>query len=319
MYIGTFDNIYKYDADNGEMEIILSHSGKIHDICIHSGEVYFISNAKGLCKVTNGKAIQIAKGNNYSSLTIDNKNNIWLSSRMGNVYKTCDGKNAVLSDDSIAGNLNGDAVGLVRSDGKNRLWVMSRNTLKEYNTDNDGCKIINSKDLPVGSFNALYLEDGGVYIEGTDSVVHLKNTSALSSQNEIKRIALSSYTIDNKHVLMPYGKNSLTIDSRIDNISFFLTCFVYDNAKHITYSCRIDDGNCLELERGSNIFSLSSIPYGTHKLIVKGKDSYGRWSDDFTVTTFVHPRPWYHYAIATAVIIALICLTIWYTRFLFRV
>ena len=314
IYIGTFDNIYKHDAESGEMETILSRSGRIHDICIHSGEVYFISNAKGLCKISGGDVIQLAEGNNYSSLTIDGKNNIWLSNRMGNVYKTHAGKHAALEDDSIAGNLNGDAVDAVRSDGKNRLWIMSRNTLKEYNTENGGCKIINSKDLPVGSFNAIYLEDGGVYLEGTESVVHLNNTSALSSQNEIKRVAVSSYTIDNKHILMPYGSKMLNIESGIDNISFFLTCFVYDNSKHITYSCRIDDGGYHELDRGANIFSLSSIPYGTHNLIVKGKDSYGRWSDDFNVITFVHPRPWFHYVIAIAVILALIGFAIWYMQ-----
>ncbi len=314
VYIGTFDNIYRQDAKGGDAELLVGHAGRIHDICTDSGTVYFISNAKGLCKYSGGHVENIAKGNNFSSLTIDGGRSIWLSNRMGNVYKTRDEQNAILADDSIAGNLNGDAVESVRSDGYGRLWIMSRHSLKEYNTKNGGCKIINSKDLPVGSFNTIYLEEGGICLEGTDGVIHLKNTDALSSQNEIKRVAVTSYTIGSRHELMPYGIKSLDIDSGIDNITFFLTSFVYDNAKHIIYSYRLDNGDYHELDRGANILSLSSIPYGTHTISVKGKDSYGRWSDAFDVVTIIHPRPWYHYALWSAGILAVMGFVVWYAR-----
>ncbi len=314
LYVGTFDNILSINGN--EINEIASNIGRTHDILINeSGIIYFISNQKGLCRISGNTLTQIAEGHNFSSLSSDGSNNIWVSNRFGNVYKIPLKSPKTIVDDSIAGNLNGDAIEMIRCDREKRLWIMSHNTLKEYNTKDGGCKIINSKDLSVGTFKAIYLEDNGIYLEGSDSVAHIRNTDALTSQNEITRISISSYTIDGIHTLMPYECEELHIDSRTSSITFFLTSFVYENSKHITYSYSIDGYEYHELEQGSNNISLSNIPYGTSKLYVKGRDSYGRWSDTYDVTTIIHPRPWWHYFLLILVLSAIIVgLTIYRLR-----
>ena len=312
IYVGTFDNIYSIHDD--ESMIVLSDCGRIHDIVIdNDGTIYFISNSKGLCKIERGKAVQLSEGNSFSSLTIDGRHDLWVSNRLGNVYRLSR-KSHDLEDDSIAGNLNGDAVSQLRSDGKSRLWIMSRNTLKEYNTENGGCKTINSDELSVGSFQAIYIEDNGIYIEGSEGSVHLKNTEALSTENEIRKISVVSYTLDGQHILMPYDGSELTIPSKMDVITFFVSSFVYENAKHISYAYSIDGGEYHEMDRGVNSFTLNNIPYGTHDIYLKGKDSYGRWSDSFKVLSIHHGRPWYHYVLCALLLIVGVLLIIWYRR-----
>ena len=308
-WIGTSRGIYTYHPQNKQLENKANGTGPVHDICFDGKDnVYFVNNANGICTLKKGLPQPLANCSSLSSLTVEGDSMVWAGSKMGNVFRLRIGNNS-LQDDTIAGNMNGDPILKVRADQKGRLWILSANKLKEYSTKSGGCKTITPQQLETGEFITFFIVEEGVKIVGKEKNVIVEETKQLGQERSVSKTALAAYTIDGKHQLST--GDTLHLDSKAHTITLFLTAFVFDNARDITFAYRLNEGEWSELDKGENTLTFQEIPYGTNTIEVKAKDSYGQWSEAKAVVTLMHPRPLYAYlwiplllaAVATAALI----------------
>ena len=293
-WVGTTRGIYTYQPQTKALENKVNGTGPVHDICIGSNDhVFFVNNANGICTFKKGQLQTLAESSGLSSLTTEGDSVLWAGSKMGYVFRFRLGKGEELHDDTIAGNMNGDPILKVRADQKGRLWVLSSNQLKEYSTKTGGCKIITSQQLETGDFLTFYLSEDGVKVIGKSKSATVEETKQLGRERSVSHTAVSSYTLDGAHNILTC--ETLHISSKAHSLTLFLTAFVFDNPRDITFAYRINDDEWSTLDKGENMLTFQQIPYGSSRIEVKAMDNYGQWTDPQVVATLVHPRPWYAY------------------------
>lgn len=313
-WVGTTRGIYKVHSESGNIEEISSDTGPVHDITVcTNGEVFFVNNANGVCKIQNGVISSMAECTSLSGITCEGDSVLWVSSKMGNVFKLKTHGSTSLQDDTIAGNMNGDPVLKVRADQKGRLWILSANKLKEYSTRTGGCKILTPQQLETGEFINLFIEGNGVKVTGKNGSRHVYETRQLGQEKAVSRIAMSAYTLDGRHALN--SSDTINTDGKSHALTLFLTAFTYDVADDITFAYRINGGEWNELDKGENTVTFQSIPYGLCLIEAKAKDNYGKWSEPYTIAHISHPRPWYAYLWIPLILLAVAAIAIFYNMY----
>ena len=290
--IGTSRNIYSYNTSSQHLDTLLAGSGRVHGICSGSdGTIYFVSNSEGVCSLRNGMKSCLAESHSNSGIAIDGDTILYISSKLGNVYRLPLRKPYHLEDDTIAGNMNGDPVLTLVADQCGRLYILSSDLLKEYSPQSGGCRTLASANANVGSFKDIQLADGGVILTGSDGSQFVGETESLGSEGSICRICVSSYTLDGIHSLTT--SDTLSVESRSHSLTLFLTSFTYDQPQSVVFAYRLNGGKWTELSAGDNALTLSPLPYVKTTVEVKARDPYGQWSEPYVVVQIIHPRPWY--------------------------
>lgn len=293
-WIGTTKGIYRYNATNKRLEHVVGDTGPVHDIVpTTDGNAVFVNNANGVCSLSGGQFVCLAPCSGLSSITAEGDSVYWVGSKMGNVYRMAGKPPYTLTDDTIAGNMNGDPILKVRCDGKGRLWILSANSLKEYSTQSGGCKITTAQQMETGQLTDFFVVDKGVKVAGKERTRIVEETRQLGQERSIVRTALSAYSIDGDHHIAT--SDTLPLSSQAHALTLFLTAFVYDDTDNITFAYRIDGNEWHQLDKGDNTITFPTIPYGTSSIEAKAMDSYGQWSEPFLVAVLSHPRPWYAY------------------------
>ena len=290
--IGTSKNIYSYNTSTQKLDTLLVNVGRVHGICTsHDGTIYFVSNSEGVCSVCRGKVSHLADSRSYSGITIDGDTTLYISSKLGNVFRLPLRTPYHLVDDTIAGNLNGDPVLTLVADQRGRLYILSSDLLKEYSPRSGGYRTLSVATAGIGRFSGIQLSDGGVVLTGSDGSKFIEETKSLGSARSIAKVAVSSFTLDGVHsILVP---DTLKLDSSCRALSLFLTSFTYDQPHAIIFAYRQNGGDWAELSAGENVLTLSPLPYGRTVIEVKARDPYGQWTKAYKVMEIVHPRPWY--------------------------
>lgn len=107
---------------------------------------------------------------------------------------------------------------------------------------------------------------------------------------------ITSYIIDGKKKLMPFGEQMLTLPERTDLVEIYLSTLDFDHASQVQFAYRLnEDEKWTELSEGEHVIKLAHLPAGTNHLQVRATDNFGRWSAPATVLTLVRPSAWYEH------------------------
>lgn len=204
---------------------------------------------------------------------------LWFWDKKKNTYKQF----------SFLDGLPSDILYRIEPDAKGRLWISSDNGIICFNPETGTSMIFTTQTgLSHNEFNraSSFLDNKGmIYFGSINGINAFHPDSLLNSQRQvelpIKVISYSKYSskenawVDRTHELQHQAIIELETGDRLINLEFQLLDY---NNKLPVYAYRIEGLDSNWVYTKDNHLSLSGLPYGYHKLVVKGQMSNGLWS-----------------------------------------
>lgn len=300
-YAGTFNDIYRRDKAADAPYKYVTGIGRVHDIAVSKGgDIFFVSNGKGLCRLSGGKAQTLAADKSLCCMAIDNDSVIWAGGNLGQVIrysmarKHCD-------EDSVAGNANGDAVRSVSVDAAGHLWVLSGNYVKEYSPSSHGFRLVESrqKGVEATAFKAMYASGGGAIVGAATCLYFVAHQPAMDKGGRGLKVCATYYEVDGKRTVLSSDRCAIHLERKAKSLRLGLSTFEYERLGKIRIAYCVDDtlGEWTYMPEGQSTIELLSLPGGVSRLYMKAMDAYGRWGEAREVVTIDRDSAWYESAL----------------------
>ncbi|WP_175552602.1 ligand-binding sensor domain-containing protein [Dysgonomonas macrotermitis] len=322
LWIGTSNNLFKYDLRLHALSNVVRDIGIVNDIVVASdGKVFLATEKQGLCIVQPDDTLyNYHKEENFSILTEAPNFIIWAGTQQGNVYYYAPGGKEIVSVTKDCA-LNGDAILAIEADNHGYIWILTDQRIVIYDPVTKSTNVVYNSDPSVlmNNFLSLYKDEKGIiHVGGTDGFCSFPDYDRFNTTNANIPVKLSSIKVNGDVRLTGYSEEVITLQPKEQNIELFFSTPDHLNAKNIRYAFRYNEEkeywNYL-LEGQNNIF-LTGLAKGEYVLYVKATDKNGYWGDN-SIKIVVRRLPaWYEttfaYVIYIFIIIAIICIVLYY-------
>lgn len=316
LWIGTSNNLFRYNQKTKELHKIWENTGFINDITSFNNQnIYLATETNGLlCLSKNNKKTTCKVNENCSHITISPDQKVWIGTQQGNIYCYSPQTNELISKAEECG-LEGSAIIDIEASHSGKIWMMTTQKIIIYDPDKNTFHTIHSSDPTIfmNKFNCLYKEKSGIfYIGGTEGF--LTYPSLLSQENTIKTSKESSLTLTamkvNGHLrVFNYKNEVIKLKPNERNIELFLSTFNPLNAEKIHYAFKYknEGSNWNYLLQGQNNIYLPQIPKGYNEIEVKATDKDGYWTNNsMTIRLYLSPQwyeTWFAYTIYILIVL----------------
>ena len=305
LWVGTDSAIWCYDENKKTKKKIFDKTGVVKRIRIHgkTKKLYFISEKFGVAEgdVNTGKVRILTKGisERFESFDISPVGDICATTEVGSVYlynvkldKIIRTPNATLESN--------DEITDVAFDSNNHLWILTRQYVKEFNTETKTSRYIYASDSDVGLDYLTCLRRVGnrMCIAGAGGYCLVPSSSAIDNKEIDAVPVVTSYVEDGEKHIMPSSLKEIEIEHSVMNVSINFSTFNHLQADRIRYAyCLHTEGTessrWVELPRGHNTAYFVDIKCGKYELEVKATDAYGNWGKPVKCLIIDRLPAWY--------------------------
>lgn len=327
LFIGTEHNLYVLDLAKtaSKPRLIKKDIGSVTQMQIsRDGWVYFTIEANGMGRVrADGRCEQMLRGMILTDVIEDAHRQLWVAGKDGSVYRY-DRRSRKLSEDTLAGNENGDIIYMMEADHKGHIWILSDQRLKEYNPHTRALRVFRctDPDIRMDCFQNICLTDSMICLAGLGGYRMIKPSPQLDgTAAENIRPSLSGYRVNGVLHLAGAGLRTLKIKPSDTNLELLFTAFNITDRDHIRFACKLVgwDKEWRTMPEGANGIQYINLAHGRYKLLLKAADAYGRWSAPVELLTLDRLPAWYETWWFSLIVYALIITVIVYAiRFYMR-
>lgn len=325
LWIGTMNGVFKYNHATNQLVCISEKIGDISDFTqAADGYIWCTVRNRGICRIspnTNKWKIYPYKID-FLTLDVTTDGIIWASTGEGQILSFSSSNPTEYKDYTLQAGLNGDMVDHVKIDRFNHIWIVTPQTIREFNPKNGAVRVYSTQDndilqhrfLPRAVFRDS--QSGDMYFGGIPGIVSFKTSLRLESipQNVVTHIT-DVKVMGNSIWLDPMRqKSSKSIDIQPDeqNITIEFSTLDFQNSRRICYAYRLKgiDKEWVYLPVGKNAAIYNNVKKGNYVFEVKATDANGLWSKH--ITTFeIHRLPawwetWWAYSIYGALLLMLL-------------
>lgn len=322
LWIGTSNNLFKYDLKSHELSNPVKEIGIINDIVVSSdGGVFFATEKQGFCVIRpDNNFFNYKKDEHFSTITEAPDRTIWAGTQQGNVYLYIPEKNEFISVTKACA-LNGDAILAIEADHFGHIWILTDQRIVLYDPTTQSVNVIHNANPSVSMNNFLSLfksQEGVVFVGGTGGFCSFPDYNGFNVIGEGVPVKLSSIKVNGNVKLTGYSKDIITLQPHEQNIELFFTSFDHLNAKNIRYAVRYNDENEYwnYLPEGQNNIFLAGLAKGDYVLEVRATDKNGYWRDNRLKIVIRRLPAWYEttfaYMIYIVFIMAIIGVILYY-------
>ncbi len=262
------------------------------------GQIYFFVKGRGLYRrSSDNKTRLICKDYNVRSMDMSPDGTLWFGTEDGMVYKLPSGSGRAVMQDKAC---NPDKTSIIdiHVDYLRHVWILSDQTVREYNPDNGNVRLFHSQDEDIRVSNFYKLEctgDKNVGIGAAGAYIEIAPLPGLNRIVENKdRVIATSFRLSDSLHIMPQGTDRITLSANSSNLVLHVSVNRQLSSGMIAYAYKLNkDGDWIHLPQGSNTIYLDNIPSGDNTLLLKSADEYGRWSDCVTEITVHHSLHWW--------------------------
>lgn len=327
LFIGTEHNLYLLDLamPSPHPRLIRKGIGSVTQMqTSRDGWVYFTVEANGMGRVrSDGRCEHMLKGMILTDVIEDAHRQLWVAGKDGSVYRY-DRQSQKLSEDTLAGNENGDIIYMMEADHKGHIWILSDQRLKEYNPQTHALRVFRctDPDIRMDCFQNICLTDGMICLAGLGGYRMIKPSPQLDdTAADNLRPSLSGYRVNGVQHLAGAGLRTLEIKPSDTNLELLFTAFNITDRDHMRFACKLVgwDKDWRTMAEGDNSVQYINLAHGRYTLLLRAADAYGRWSMPVELLTVDRLPAWYETWWFSLMVYTLIIATIVYAiRFYMR-
>ena len=325
LWIGTMNGIFMYRHQGQQLVCISEKIGDVSDFCQSAdGYIWCTVRNRGICRISqSGKWQLFPHKKDFLTLDVTTDGTIWATTGEGQLLSFASSNPSVYTDYTLKAGLNGDMVDHVKVDRFNHLWIMTPQTIREFNPKNGAVRVYSTGDddivqhrfLPRAVFRDP--QSGEMFFGGIPGLVSFKTSQRLESIPKDVHACITDIKVMGKSIwLDPQRRktaNSIEISPDEQNITIEFSSLDFNNRARICYAYRLKgvDKDWVYLPVGKNAAIYNKVAKGDYVFEVKATDENGLWSKH--VATFeIHRLPaWWETIWAYIVYLILFVLALW--------
>ena len=322
LWIGTMKGVFKYDHASNRLVCISEKIGDVSDFCQSAdGYVWCTVRNKGICRISpTGKWQLYPHENDFLTLDVTSDGTIWASTGEGQVLAFSLGNVSEYKDYTLQAGLNGDMVDHVKVDRYNHIWLVTPQTIREFNPKNGAVRVYTTGDDDIEQYRflprAVWLDPqgGDMYFGGIPGFLSFKTGMRLESipKNVVPhvtdvKVMGKSIWLDPEREKTSHG---IEIGPDEQNVTIEFSTFDFRNHARICYAYRLKgvDKDWVYLPVGQNAAIYNKVSKGNYTFEVKATDENGLWSK-YVATFEIHRLPawwetWWAYSIYVLLAVA---------------
>ena len=181
-------------------------------------------------------------------------------------------------------------------DAKGNIWIMTNSRLLKFNVDSKRINVYSSVDginvssfiqntcvLSQGSHDMYFGGKGGIVRINPDAVLYAKNAPLSPMVSDVKLNGTSIWLgdFDEDNISLDNQSKVIRLDADAQNIEIDFTTCNYNNAAKLIFAYKLEgvdkEWNYTTAEKVYAYYS--SLPKGSHQLLIKATDANGEWID----------------------------------------
>lgn len=322
LWIGTMNGVYMYDNARQCLYCISDKIGDVSDFCQSAdGYIWCTVRNKGICRISKSHQWKLfPHEHDFLTLDVTSEGTIWASTGEGEVLAFNPANMNEYKDYTLQAGLNGDMVDHVKVDRYNHLWLVTPQTIREFNPKNGAVRVYSTQDDDIVQYRFLPRavfrdpQSGDMYFGGIPGMLAFKTGLRLESIPKNVCPHITDVKVMGKSIwLDPLRKktsSSIDIEPDEQNLIIEFSSLDFRNHSRICYAYRLKgmDKDWVYLPVGKNAAIYNKVGKGDYTFEVKATDENGLWSQH--VTTFeIHRLPawwetWWAYTLYLLLFIA---------------
>lgn len=148
LWIGTMNGIFLYRHQGQQLVCVSEKIGDVSDFCQSAdGYIWCTVRNKGICRISpSGKWQLFPHDKDFLTLDVTTDGTIWATTGEGQLLSFASTNPSVYTDYTLKAGLNGDMVDHVKVDRFNHLWIMTPQTIREFNPGNGAVRVYSTGD-----------------------------------------------------------------------------------------------------------------------------------------------------------------------------
>ncbi len=306
LWIGTSTRLFKYHIPSKKLDVVSGEIGHIADITqTKEGTIWAAVKNEGLCQVNAEFQTRIfPMHKDFVCIDTTSDGKLWIGTAKGEVL-LFDSVNEHLEDYSIACGMKGDIINNILVDEYNHLWIITNQTIKEYNPNNAAYRVFTTRNpdflldrlLP----NAIYYNNKEeAYFGGISGMISISPSQQLEGipeqvKTHITDITIADNSIWNDTIKRDLRNNTLVIAPQDQNIEIAFSSLDFHHLDQVRYAYRMIgvDNEWVYLNEGKNTAFYNKLQKGKYSFQVKATDKHGLWSNKITEITIIRLPYWY--------------------------
>lgn len=325
LWIGTMNGVFRYDDRRRKLEKISEKIGDVSDFAQSAdGYLWCTVRGRGICRIApSGKWKLYPHQLDFLTLDITTDGTIWTSTGEGQILAFASSNPSQYTDYTSQAGMNGDMADHVKVDRFNHVWIVTPQTIREFNPKNGAIRVYSTSDTDIMQHRflprAVYrdIESGDMYFGGIPGMVSFRTSMRLESIPRDVRPRITDVKIAGHSILLAPDRNknhkSIEILPDEQNITIEFSTLDFNNQSHICYAYRLRgvDNDWVYLPVGKNAATYNSLPKGNYVFEVKATDENGLWSKHITQFNINRLPAWWESWWAYIIYIAAALAALW--------
>ncbi len=308
LWIGTMKGVYAYTASDGKIHTVSDDIGDVSDFTqTNDGQIWGTVRNTGLLRISPDMRHSLFPFKmDFLTLDATSDGKLWVSSGEGQVL-TFDINNpsAIEKDYTLAAGLYGDMVDHVKVDRYNHIWIITPQSIREFNPRNSALRVYSTKDrsIPLRRIlpRAVWKDFAGeeILFGGIPGFVSFTGSQQLESIPRNTAVHISDVKSNGKSLLLNGNNrtqgNGINISPDEEHISIEFSSLDFRHISHIRYAYRLRnlEKDWIYLPVGENKAVYNRLSKGEYVFEVKATDENGLWSYNITQFTLNRLPAWY--------------------------
>jgi signal transduction histidine kinase/ligand-binding sensor domain-containing protein/DNA-binding response OmpR family regulator len=268
---------------------------------------------------------------NITTLYKDSKNKIWIGTNGAGVYCYKHQNGIIEHYDKYSGLHDENVCSIVES-ADNNIWIASKSTISEFNTETKKITTFNNKNgiyLNELSLRAAFKSyDGRLFFSGNNGFISFQ-PQKLSSNAFIPPVIFTSFSVNNTRIevndktkILQQNLNTIDqieLDYNQSNFSIKFAALNYIFPEHNTYAIKLENVDRDWTNIGSrNEMNYANLAPGVYTFKVKASNNDGVWNESpISLRIRIHPplwKTWWAYTIYFILFIAAFLFILYYLK-----
>lgn len=296
LWIGTMKGVFKYSQHDNRLVCISEKIGDVSDFCQSAdGYIWCTVRNRGICRISSsGKWQLYPHQKDFLTLDVTSDGVIWASTGEGEILAFNPARMDEYKDYTRQAGLDGDMVDHVKVDRYNHLWLVTPQTIREFNPKNGAVRVYSTRDEEIMQYRFLPRavfrdsQTGEMYFGGIPGMLSFKTGMQLESIPKHVKTYITDVKVLGKSIwLDPQRKktaSSIDIEPDEQNLVIEFSSLDFRNHERICYAYRLKgvDKDWVYLPVGKNKAIYNKVAKGDYIFEVKATDENGLWSKEIT-------------------------------------
>lgn len=321
LWIAAGTSLYRYHISEKYIEIVSDSIGTITGMTqTKDGDLWCATEEKGLACVNRQNILTKYPFPQKLRCIAVADSLLWMATDKGELLSFCPQNEEVRNHNTTCG-INGNQIYSLTADTLGHLWIVTSQTIKEFNPQNGAYRTFSAFDKNI-NFNIFMPQavctssNGRMYFGGVPGILAITPSNLRQPDSNKTKAHITDIQVMGNSIFFNTNRknnsNKIFIRPGEQNIQFFFSSLDHQHISRIRYAYRLSniDKDWIYLPEGQNFASYNRLKKGSYKFEVRVTDENGLWSNEIT-TLDIQQLPfwyetWWAYSLYTIIIASIL-------------